>query len=166
MMNRREALKAISVLIGGAVAPSAQARLFARTRETADGFEVLNSVHISLVEHMNDLILALDEPQKPIYNLVAFVDLMLAHTVALGERAECLKGAEVIASRMSQEAEINVFLRSLFDVTPERLECILADQALMFNEVVEARQQEYLIYKFIFTVREFLLLGYFTAQKN
>ncbi|MEO2267446.1 hypothetical protein V1358_09055 [Pseudoalteromonas sp. YIC-656] len=165
-MNRREALKAISILIGGAITPSAHARLFTQQSDTPLGYEVLNKAQIALVVQMSDLILALDEHQKPIFNLVAFVDLMLAHTVALEERTVCLQGGDLIIAKSNHACTLEDILRALFDIDARQLQHILAVQELPLPEVEEAHKKSYLMYKFIFTVREFLLLGYFTAQQN
>ncbi|WP_105253219.1 hypothetical protein [Pseudoalteromonas sp. T1lg75] len=164
-LSRRQALKAISALLGTAITPVAAARLFDSAGDIQAGFEVLNRDQSSLVEEMQELLLALTDKEKSSFNLVAFVDLMLTHTVSLQERRECLQGAGLILANLKRRRDINMRLRGLFDVDASTHADILAKQGQPLSALAPAAREQYLIYKFIFVVREFLLLGYFTSQK-
>ena len=90
---------------------------------------------------------------------------MLANTLTVSERTACVKGAELIAEGVLSSSQIANKLTSLFTISSQQQQSIIAQQALPFSEVSLDKRDEYLIYKCIFTVREFLLLGYFTSEK-
>ena len=103
--------------------------------------------------------------EQPYFNLVAFTDLMLANTLTVTERMACLKGAKLIAEGTLSSSQLAGKLTGLFSISLQQQQRIIAQQALPLSEVSPDKRDEYLIYKCIFTVREFLLLGYFTSEK-
>jgi hypothetical protein len=90
---------------------------------------------------------------------------MLANTLTTTERTACLKGAELIAEGALSSSQLADKLTGLFTISLQQQQHIIAQQAFPLSEVSFDKRDEYLIYKCIFTVREFLLLGYFTSEK-
>ncbi len=163
-LQRRHVIKCLTALLGVAITPVAATQLFDKTDDSH--FQVLKeTAHRDVVSQMQAVILELEANEQLYFNLVAFTDLMLANTLSVNERAECLKGAELIVEGTLSQAQLADKLKGLFSISLQQQRRIIAQQALPLSEVSVDKHDEYLIYKCIFTVREFLLLGYFTSEK-
>lgn len=163
-LQRRNAIKCLAVLFGAAITPVAATQLFDKVDD--NHFEVLKTVaHRDVVTQMQAVILELEPNEQLYFNLVAFTDLMLANTLTTTERTACLKGAELIAEGALSSSQLADKLTGLFTISSLQQQRIIAQQALSLSDVSPDKRDEYLIYKCIFTVREFLLLGYFTSEK-
>lgn len=163
-LQRRNAIKCLAALLGVAITPVAATQLFDKTDDSH--FEVLKAAaHRDVVTQMQAVILELEPNEQLYFDLVAFTDLMLANTLTVTERTACLKGAELIAAGDLSLPQLACKLKGLFSISLQQQQQIMAQQALSISEVSPDKRDEYLIYKCIFTVREFLLLGYFTSEK-
>ncbi|URQ89901.1 hypothetical protein [Pseudoalteromonas sp. SCSIO 43101] len=163
-LQRRNAIKCLAALLGVAITPVAATQLFDKTDDSH--FEVLKAAaHRDVVTQMQAVILELEPNEQLYFDLVAFTDLMLANTLNAAERTSCLKGAELIAAGDLSLPQLADKLTGLFTISLQQQQHIIAQQALPLSEVSPDKRDEYLIYKCIFTVREFLLLGYFTSEK-
>ena len=163
-LQRRNAIKCLAALFGAAITPVAATQLFDKVDD--NHFEVLKTAaHRDVVTQMQAVILELEPNEQLYFNLVAFTDLMLANTLTVTEREACLKGAELIADGALSSSQLADKLTGLFSISLQQQQRIIAQQALPISEVSPDKRDEYLIYKCIFTVRELLLLGYFTSEK-
>lgn len=163
-LQRRNAIKCLAALFGAAITPVAATQLFDKTDD--NHFEVLKTAaHWDVITQMQAVILELEPNEQLYFNLVAFTDLMLANTLTVSEREACLKGAELIAEGALSSSQLADKLKGLFSISLQQQQQIIAQQELPLYEVNLDKRDEYLIYKCIFTVREFLLLGYFTSEK-
>jgi len=52
-----------------------------------------------------------------------------------------------------------------FDLPPGQQEQVLARQRSAAEDIRDEEREDYAIYRFLFTVREFALLGYFTSER-
>ncbi|MFY8284745.1 hypothetical protein AAEU31_14680 [Pseudoalteromonas sp. SSMSWG5] len=163
-LQRRQAIKYLSALLGVAITPVAATQLFDKMDDSH--FEVLKeAAHRDVVTQMQAVILELDPAEQLYFDLVAFTDLMLANTVTATERMQCLQGAELIAQGNSCAPQLANKLKRLFAISEQQYQQVIELQGVPISQVTPAKHEEYLMYKCIFTVREFLLLGYFTSEK-
>ena len=108
-------------------------------------------------------------------NLSQFVDKMCSDLLHEGDKQWVAMGRNGFAQKMEEttgrslagagKKHVRDTFSLFFDLTPEEKEQVLARQSVAAEEIGEKEQTAYAIYRFLFTVREFALLGYFTSER-
>jgi len=68
------------------------------------------------------------------------------------------------AKRATRQEVLDVF-KSYFDLPEAEKEAILYKQQKGVEDIPDEEKDSFALYKFLFTVREFALLGYFTSER-
>ena len=177
-MKRREAIRNLSLGIGYVVsAPVVMSVLESCSEPTPDWKGVfLDEKLVPITVHLVDIILpSSDIPGGLDLNLPQFVDKMCADVLSSSDKKLVLKGGALFANKMNsatgedaseanREAVEKVF-KSYFDLDPSDTKAVLEQQKKDAAEINEDEQDSFKLYKFLFTIREFALLGYFTSEK-
>lgn len=177
-MKRREAIKNLTLGIGYVVGAPAVVGILESCSKTEPGWEsvFLGEELQPLVNHLVDIILPRSEsPGGLDLNLPQFVDKMCADILTKNDQEWVLRGgsffAERVASQTGRAAEkasrqevLKVF-KTYFDLPPAEMKAILDKQQKGVKEVNDEEKVSFALYKFLFTLREFALLGYFTSER-
>ena len=177
-MNRREALKGLSLSIGYIVStPLVLSALESCTQPKISWSAVFfDSNEQTLVSHLVDIVLPTsDIPGGLDLNLPEFADMMCNDVLNDQDQDLFHKGAKLFAEKVIAPSKGSVenatrskteqVFKSYFDLNEEESNRVLKRQSTDFISVKEGEKEDYLIYKFLFTVRSFALLGYFTSEK-
>lgn len=152
-MDRREAIKRTSLLLGGAISSSAMAGILSgcQARPNVDWTPVfLEQEQALLVESIANCILpATETPGALDVGVPAFVDLMLQEAYNSEEQALFLSGLTSI-DEMGQEKYQKVFN-----------DCTLEEQTTLLSQMENESTSSP---SFIRMVKELTLLGYFTSE--
>ncbi|MBE0423469.1 MAG: gluconate 2-dehydrogenase subunit 3 family protein [Lutibacter sp.] len=177
-MNRRTALKNLTLSIGYAVAaPSLFNMLASCTSETATWKPVFFSLDEKLmVTHLVDIILpASNIPGALDVNVPEFIDKMYKEIELAPKQKIFQNGAAIFAenfkdkygkniSKGSKE-EIKTLFSSYFDLSPEAQQLVIQEQRKAESEINENNKASFLMYQFLFSVRYYTLFGYYTSKK-
>lgn len=179
-MKRREAIRNLSLGIGYVVsAPAVLGVLQSCSgRESSPKWEVVffneDQQHLSM--HLVDIILPSSEiPGGLDLNLPQFVDRMCSDLLTETDKQWFQRGSQLFAgdllessgkevSHSGKKDVLKVFEKH-FKVQEGRKQEILRRQAIGAMDLSEAEQDSYALYRFLFVVREFALLGYFTSEE-
>lgn len=177
-MNRREALRGLSLSIGYVVAvPTVLNTLQSCTTETPTWkSKFLNENEKVMVSHLVDIILPASEiPGGLDLNLPEFIDLMCKDVLSEADQDFYHQGSKLFAARFEKSfghvadkadrKEIETLFSSYFDKPQEDSQRIIKDQGKGIDEIDPSEKDDYLIYKFLFQTRTFSLLGYYTSEK-
>ena len=177
-MNRREALRGLSLSLGYAVSvPSVLSVLQACSVENESWTSVfLTENEKNMVTQLVDIILpSSDIPGGLEINLPQFVDMMCKDVMIKSDQDIFHQGSEVFSKRFklrfnkdikkAKKQEVLEVFAEYFDKTPSESKKILEKQKKNIEEVPASEMQDYLMYKFLISVRSFSLIGYFTSEK-
>lgn len=177
-MNRRTALKNLTLSIGYAVAaPTLFNMLASCTSETATWKPVFLSLDEKLmVTHLVDIILPTSKiPGALDVNVPEFIDKMYKDIELAPKQKIFQKGAAIFAenfkdkfgknvSKASKE-DIQTLFASYFDLSPEAKQLVIMEQRKSEGEISENNKASFLMYQFLFSVRYYTLFGYYTSKK-
>jgi len=177
-MNRREALRGLSLSLGYAVSvPSVLSVLQACSVENEPWTSVfLTENEKNMVTQLVDIILPTsDIPGGLEINLPHFVDMMCKDVMTKSDQEIFHQGSEVFSERFklsfdkdirkAKKDEVLEVFANYFDKTPAESKNILEKQKKNIEEIPASEMQDYLMYKCLLAVRSFSLLGYYTSEK-
>ncbi|TGV03513.1 gluconate 2-dehydrogenase subunit 3 family protein [Flavivirga rizhaonensis] len=178
-MNRRSALKNLTMSLGYTVAAPTLFNMLASCTANAETWSpvFLSSEEKYMVIHLVDIILPASDntPGALDVNIPQFLDLMY-HDIEKKENQELFrKGANIFAKKLTNKFNLNVLdgkkedfeksLSSYFNVSKEETENILKEQRLPLTKVDDSKMENYILYKFLLSVKYYTLFGYFTSEK-
>ena len=177
-MNRREALRGLSLSLGYAVSvPTVLSVLQACSVENESWTSVfLKDNEKNMVTQLVDIILpSSDIPGGLEMNLPQFIDMMCKDVMIKSDQDIFHQGSEVFANRFklrfnkditkAKKKEVLEVFSAYFDKTPAESKKILEKQKKNIEEIPASEMKDYLMYKCLMTVRSFSLLGYYTSEK-
>ncbi|MCK5345968.1 MAG: gluconate 2-dehydrogenase subunit 3 family protein [Candidatus Heimdallarchaeota archaeon] len=178
LMNRRKALKNLSLSLGYVVAAPTLMNILSSCTAEVETWKplFLSGEQKNLVTHLVDIILPSSNiPGALDVNVPQFIDKMFNDVESESNQEMFQKGATAFAqkfeatsgenaSKGSKESVQQLF-ETYFNLSEEEIQTIKKEQRLPEDEVSADRKDDYLIYKFLFTVRSYTLFGYYTSEK-
>lgn len=177
-MNRRTALKNLSMSLGYAVAAPTIFNMLSSCTAEADTWTplFLSSEEKYIVTQLADIILpASDTPGALDVNVPQFLDMMYYDIEKKSKQELFKKGASIFAEKFIKEFNSEVIngdkehfeklLASYFNISDEATEIIMKRQRLPIEKVDDSEIENYSLYKFLLSVKEYTLFGYFTSEK-
>jgi len=177
-MDRRTALKNLSMSLGFTVAAPAIFNILSScTAETNSWSPLfLSSNEKYMVTHLADIILpTTNTPGALDVNAPQFIDLMY-HDIETKENQDLFKkGALTFAEKFKSQFNAEIIkgkkeqfenlLASYFKISDEASKTILLEQKLPFENLSVSQTENYLLYKFLLSVKAYTIFGYFTSEK-
>jgi hypothetical protein len=176
-MDRRQAIKNISLSLGYALTGTTIISLFnsCTSKNTISNFNVLNDKQRFCIENLAAIIIPKSSsPGALDVNIVEFIDIMISETLTNKEQDIFLKGSLEFEKKIITTYEKDLFkvskdefqqvLKSYFLISEEKKNAIFSLIKDDFEKVSSTVKENYLIYKFLITIREFSLFGYYTSQ--
>ena len=177
-MKRREAIKNLSLGIGYVVSAPAVLGILESCSKSEPGWEAvfLDEELKPVVSHLVDIILPTSEsPGGLDLDLPQFVDKMCSDILTKKDQEWVSRGGSLFAervashtgggaSRASRKEVLDIF-KTYFDLPSEERKTVMDNQKKVDEEIPEAEKDSFALYKFLFTIREFALLGYFTSER-
>jgi hypothetical protein len=177
-MNRREALKNLSMSFGYAVAaPTIISILNSCTAETNTWTPLfLSKDEKHMVTHLVDIILPTTEtPGALDVNVPQFLDVMYHDIETISNQELFRKGSIIFAEKFREtfnkniskgkKADFETSLDSYFNVSKEASHNILQQQKKAADKISSDNLENYTLYKFLLPVRYYALFGYYTSEK-
>lgn len=177
-MNRREALRSLSLGMGYVVAvPAVMNMLESCTQDKETWSSVfLTDKEKHMVVHLVDIILpSSDIPGGLDVNLPQFIDMMCMDVMNESDKEMFHQGSHVFAERFrenfnkdiakAKKKEILELFAGYFDKTAEESRIVFQEQRKNSKEIPADELQDYLMYKCLLAVRTFSLLGFYTSEK-
>jgi hypothetical protein len=177
-MKRREAIRNLSLGIGYVVSAPVVMRVLESCSEPKSDWKgvFLDEKLVPITEHLVDIILpSSDIPGGLDLNLPQFVDKMCADVLSSYDKKLVLKGGTLFADQVysatgedaseANRKQVEKVFKSYFDLNPSDTKAVLEQQKKDAEEINEDELESFELYKFLFTIREFALLGYFTSEK-
>lgn len=160
-MDRREALKLVGLLMGGAVSSSVASGVLSgcatRSESGASALQTLTAAQDELVATVADLIIpATDTPGARDAGVNAFIDGMLTVVYTEAERARFLAGLADLDDR-ARAAGGSPFVETAPEAQVDLLKQVAAD-------AVAARARSAETTPFFFMMKELTLVGYYTSE--
>ena len=129
-----------------------------------------------MVENLVDIILPVSElPGGSDVNLAQFIDVMVKDTFDDEKQDVFQRGYKVFSSKFKEKFgnltsftegdKMKELFSDCFDVSDDESSNILRNQAKSENDIEPSERDHYAMYKFLFTVRNLSLLGYYTSEK-
>lgn len=177
-MNRRNAIKNLSLSLGYVVAAPTIMNILSSC--TAEGEtwtpEFLSNEQKNMVTHLAAIILPTTEiPGALDVNVPQFIDKMYVHIEEEPNQKRFQQGATVFADKFEalfdkkaaegKSEDFEKIFGTYFKLTEEESQFVLSEQRLDQSEVSEDKKDNYLMYKFLFSVRIYTLFGYYTSEK-
>lgn len=178
-MDRRTALKNLTMSIGYTVAaPTIMSVLAACSSESNTWTPLfLSEEEKHLVTHLVDIILPSDEktPGALDVNIPQFIDKMY-HDIELEDKKIVFKkGASYFAEKFKtslgkdilkgKKEDFESLVSGYFDLSDEVSKTILNQQRKSIDNISSENQENYSIYKFLFSIRYYTIFGYCTSEK-
>lgn len=178
-MDRRKALKNLTLSLGYAVAtPTIFNILTSCNNEVKTSWKAqfLSKEELHLVTHLIDVIIpATETPGGLEVNIPQFLDMMykdieketnqkIFHFGAtiFTKKLEELTGKSVLESRKNEVEKLFV---SYFDMSEEATKKVLSLCKKPVHKVARTDNENYAMYKFLFSVRNYAIFGYCTSEK-
>ncbi|UCE92738.1 MAG: gluconate 2-dehydrogenase subunit 3 family protein [Flavobacteriaceae bacterium] len=177
-MKRREVLKGLGLATGFLVATPAALSVLqsCKGKEETWSAVFLNPEEKNLVANLVDIILPSgNTPGGLELNLPQFIDLMCMDTLSEEEQLLFHEGSKVFGNRLEEisgkktkkaaKKDIEELFLSYFQLEPEdegKVKYMLYGNR---DDLGEIEKSNFDLYKFLFTVRQLSLLGYFTSEK-
>jgi len=178
MMNRRTALKNLTLSIGYVVSvPTIMTTFSSCTEELATWKPLfLSDQEKFMVTHLVDIILPTsDIPGGLDVNIPQFIDIMYQEIELESNQKAFQQGGIIFASKFDQrygekiekghKSEIQDLFAHYFTLSKRETSKVLHEQSKPQNEIHPNHLNNYLLYKFLFSVRYYSLFGYFTSEK-
>ncbi len=173
-MNRRSALKNLTMSLGYTVAAPTIFNMFASCTAEVETWKplFLSPEEKHMVTHLMDSILPTsDTPGALDINIPQFLDLMY-YDIEKKEKQELFrKGAAIFAKKFNmpilegKKEDFEKSLSSYFNISEEDSKSILKDQKLSLEKVNDDKIENYTLYKFLLSVKYYTLFGYFTSEE-
>ncbi|MDP3312841.1 gluconate 2-dehydrogenase subunit 3 family protein [Lutibacter sp.] len=177
-MKRRTALKNLSLSFGYVVATPTIINILSSCTESVETWKplFLSSEEKHLVTHLVDIILPASEiPGALDVNVPQFIDKMYKEVEFESNQKIFQKGATIFIQKFEDNfekrvekgfrQEIEQLFETYFKLPIFETEKIIQEQRLTESEVSNSRKEDYLMYKFLFSVRNYTLFGYYTSEK-
>ena len=178
-MNRRTALKNLTMSLGYTVAAPTIFNILSSCSAEADAWVplFLSPEEKHMVTHLVDVILpASDTPGALDVNVPQFLDLMYNDIEKKENQQIFKKGASLFAknfkSQFASESiiegnknQFETLLASYFNISDEETQAVLEEQRLPLEDIADLQMENYALYKFLLSVKEYTLFGYFTSEK-
>lgn len=177
-MDRRSALKNLTLSIGYAVAAPTLFNMLSSCTADADTWTPVffSEQEKKLVTHLVDIILPSSNlPGALDVNVPQFIDLMYKDIEKESKQKTFLDGATIFSKKFEKmfekevlkgnKEEIQKLFATYFDLSKDDIKKVLKQQRLSKNEVATNNLDNYLLYKFLFSVRYYTLYGYYTSEK-
>ena len=164
-MNRRDALKRVAILTGGALSPSIVSAVLSGCRVGGEKWipKIVTSEQNDLITTIAELIIPeTDTPGAKVAGVHRFIDLMLADWFTPAEREHFLTGLADLDSR-AQELHPTPFLRC----TTEEQTAILQElekESLAHADNNPPEEQNNNLKPFFRQMKELTLIGYYTSE--
>lgn len=176
-MDRRQALKNISLTFGSVVATPVLFNILNSCSEVKNNtaFLFLNDTQELLVNHISKVIL----PKTHFFgvedmNLTHFTDQMLYYTTTSKEQTLFNLGCKAFEKKYNQTFKENILkdngrnIKDLFirfmSLSHKKEQDVLALIKLDFNNVKNSKKEDFLLYNFLTKVRYYCLFGYCTSE--
>jgi hypothetical protein len=177
-MNRRTALKNLTLSLGYVVSVPTILSAFSSCTEKEATWQplFLSEQEKFMVTNLVDIILPTSDILGGLdVNIPQFIDKMY-HDIAIEPNKEIFQqGGAIFATKFQEKfqkkitkgdkAEIEDLFADYFDVSAEVSKKILWEQRKELNQIDSDSLENYLLYKFLFSVRYFTLFGYFTSER-
>lgn len=177
-MDRRTALKNLSISLGYTVAAPTIFNILSSCTAEVDTWTTLflSPEEKHMVTHLADIILpASDTPGALDVNVPQFLDMMY-HEIEMKPKQELFKkGASIFASKFTKAFDSEItkgnkeqfekLLASYFNISDEATEVVLKAQNRPIEKVDVSEMENYALYKFLISVKQYTLFGYFTSEK-
>lgn len=177
-MKRREAIKNLSLGIGYVVSAPAVLGMLESCSTSERVWEplFLDEEIKPLVSHLVDIILPSSEsPGGLDLDLARFVDKMCFDILTKKDQEWVSRGGSIFSEQVavqaggtginpSRQVALDVF-KTYFDLPEEEKRTVMDKQRKGAEEIAVEEKDSFALYKFLFTVREFALLGYFTSER-
>lgn len=178
-MNRRTALKNLTATIGYAVATPSIMSILASCKETSNASwspVFLSHEEQHVITLITDIILpSNDIPGALDVNITQFIDMMYQDIETDHKKNIFKKGASLFASSFantfnkpiskSNKSEITTLLTKYFSLSEKDEKQLFNQQKKNANAISENEKENYFIYKFLLSVREYTIFGYCTSEK-
>lgn len=160
-LSRREAVRRLSLLVGGAISAPALGAILSGCRAEPPAPEwtprILTPDQLDLLETLVDRILpATDTPGATEAGVPAFIDGLLSDWVEVDDRERFVAGIATVD--VESERVNGVAFR---EATPEQQDALLAR---LDEEAARAREEEADPLPFFATLKEWTLVGYYTSE--
>jgi len=73
--------------------------------------------------------------------------------------------ADIIEARDGEKGQFETLLASLFNLSDEATETLFKQQRHYSNTFTDSEKDNFMLYKFLISVRRYTLLGYFSSEK-
>ena len=177
-MKRREAIKNLSLGIGYVVsAPTVLGILESCSKPESGWNAVFFGEELTpLMNHLVDIILpGSDSPGGLDLNLPQFVDKMCEDILTKTDKEWVLRGGSFFAGLVANHSdgaaieanrkEVLEVFKSYFDLPSEERKAVLDRQRKGESGMNDEEKDSFALYKFLFALREFSLLGYFSSER-
>lgn len=177
-MDRRTAIKNLSISLGYTVAAPTIFNMLsscsAEVNEWTPLFLSINEKH--MVTNLADIILPkTDTPGALDVNVPQFLDLMYADIERKQNQDVFKKGASVFAETFKTifntevnkgtKAQFEKLLASYFKISDDATKTVLKQQRLPVEYISSSDMDNYLLYKFLLSVKRYTLFGFYTSQQ-
>ncbi|GAA3596401.1 gluconate 2-dehydrogenase subunit 3 family protein [Flavivirga amylovorans] len=173
-MNRRSALKNLTMSLGYAVATPTIFNMLASCNAETETWTplFLSPEEKHMVTHLADIILPASDTLGALdVNIPQFLDLMY-NDIEKKENQELFrKGAVIFVKNLNtsvldtKKEDFEKSLSSYFNISEEDTESILKEQRLPVAKIEKDRMDDYSLYKFLLSIKYYTLFGYFTSEK-
>lgn len=177
-MKRRQAIKNLSLSIGYLVSAPAVSAILESCAKSEPGWTAvfLNEELKPLVSHLVDIILpSSDSPGGLDLDLPQFVDKMCADILTKEDQEWFTQGGLLFSEHVARHTDgngsqaspqdvLDIF-KTYFDLSPEKKKVVLERQQMDEEKMSHGDKESFSIYRFLLTIREFALLGYFTSER-
>jgi hypothetical protein len=177
-MDRRTALKNLSLSLGYAVAtPTIFNMLSSCTAETNTWKPLfLSEQEKNIVIHLADIILpASNTPGALDVNVPQFLDVMYYDIEKVKNQELFKEGATIFAQKFSNKYNLEVIdgergqfeklLAEYFNLSDDDSKAILKQQKLPIAKIDDTQLENYTLYKFLLSIKNYTLFGYYTSEK-
>lgn len=177
-MNRRTALKNLTLSIGYVVSVPTIMSAFSSCTEKKATWQplFLSEQEKFMVTNLVDIILPTSDIAGGLdVNIPQFIDKMY-HDITLETNKEIFQlGGAIFAKKFEEKfdkkvtkgnkSEIQELFAVYFDVSEEESLTILQEQKKQKIEISANNLDNFMLYKFLFSIRYYTLFGYFTSEK-
>jgi hypothetical protein len=177
-MNRRTALKNLTLSLGYVVsAPTIFSVLSSCKSDVVTWKPVfLTEREKHMVTHLVDIIMPTSNiPGGLDVNIPEFLDRMYLDVETKLKKNQFQKGAAIFAESFQKKTgkdilkgskeDILTLFEAYFKLSEEKQEEIIEKQLVKESKITASEKSNYLLYKFLFSVRYYSLFGYYSSEK-
>ncbi|WP_206483430.1 gluconate 2-dehydrogenase subunit 3 family protein [Thalassotalea sp. G2M2-11] len=173
-MERRDALKTLVKSLGLAISSQTLLTTLTACQQTDSQSKQRFFTHKQwqLLTQLSDVILPNTQtPGAIALQLPSFVDEMVSHTLLAEHQVNFLTGLDLLHNellsnnRHYQSKDIQALLSRYFDIPPAKQQQMRQLTQLPSKDIVTADKNNYYRYYCLLTLRQLLLLGYYTNEE-